>query len=187
MTFPKQGSIPNQRGKGGVVCGRRGLPREWVLQMYADYQRLGSLEKVGKLHDRTRQNMFGIFQTHRLPLNAKKFLPARQVDGRKFTRQKTGGKHRYWRATIRKKKTEYLHHAVWIQHHGPIPPGFKVCFKDGNADNCRIGNLELLSNSEQVRKYAAKGENGATKAAAANLALLLSGKGKGIAQLRHAA
>lgn len=173
-TFQKQGSFPNLRGQGGCHCGRRGLPREWVEAMYADYLRLGSLEKVGKLHGRTRQNMFGIFQTAGLKLNAKKFLPAIEHNGKKFTMQKTAGRHKYLRATLRKGKTVYLHHEIWMAHHGPIPPGHKVCFKDGNHLNCDIGNLELLSNSEQVRKHAT-GANQFTVNAQARLAVLLRG------------
>lgn len=143
MTTP----IPKQSGKGGCVCGRRGLPVEWVMQMYADYLRLGSLEKVGKIHNRTRQNMFGIFQTHGLKLNPKKFLPAVDHNGRKYTAQKTCGKHRYLRATVGRGagRERYLHHVVWEAAHGPIPRGHKVAFKDGNHLNCTLENLELLT------------------------------------------
>jgi hypothetical protein len=34
---------------------------------------------------------------------------------------------------------------VWEQHHGPIPKGHAVVFKDGRRDNCDIANLECIS------------------------------------------
>jgi HNH endonuclease len=179
--------IPKLAGKGGCHCGRRGLPREWVYQMYEDYQILGSLEKVGKLHGRTRQNMFGIFQTAGLKLNPKKFLPAIIHKGVKYTEQKTQGRHRYLRGTLRKGKTLYLHHVIWEENNGPIPLGFKVCFKDGNHLNCTIGNLELLSNSDQVRKYATKGHNQFTVTASARLKRLIAGSAASTALKRRAA
>lgn len=166
--------VPKMAGQGGCHCGRRGLPREWLMQMYADYQRLGSLEKVGELHNRSRQAVFDIFKRRGLKLNAKKFLPVVTYKGVKYTCQKVCGRHRYLRATTsRKGRIKYLHHVIWIEHHGPIPPGHKLAFRDGNHLNFEIGNLELLTNSEQVSKYAAKGNNQFTKTAAARLNLLL--------------
>ncbi len=167
-------SVPNWRKRGGVYCGRRGLPKEWLEVMYADYQRTGSLEKTGKLHGRTRQSMFGLFKYHGFKLNAKKFLPPVVYKGMKFTCQKTQGRHRYLRATVRNGKTEYLHHLVWEEHNGPIPSGFKVCFKDGNHLNWKLDNLELLSNADQVRKHAT-GHNQHTRSAQARLQLLIRG------------
>lgn len=188
--FPKMGTaVPKLSGQGGCYCGRRGLPREWVMQMYADYLRLGSLEKAGALHGRTRQNMFGIFQTHGLKLNAKKFLPVLEYKGRKYTEQKTCGRHRYLRDTVRGRngdRTIYLHHVIWMEHHGAIPKGHKVVFRDGNHRNCAIENLELLTNSEQVKRHAT-GANGATKLAKQRLAMMLQGGGSQLANLRRAA
>jgi hypothetical protein len=43
-----------------------------------------------------------------------------------------------------------LHWRTWEEHHGPIPPGHKVVFKDGDRANCAIENLELLSNAEMM-------------------------------------
>lgn len=172
IPFPKLG------GKGR---GYR-LPRSWVRTMYRDYQRLGSLEKVvGLVHNRTRQNMFGIFQTAGLKLRPRVFLEAVVYKGRKYTCQKVCGRHRYLRDTIRgrgrkglRTKTVYLHHVIWEEHNGPIPAGHKVVFKDGNHLNWDISNLILLSNSDQVRR-GATGANQFTKSAGERLARLLNG------------
>lgn len=43
-----------------------------------------------------------------------------------------------------------LHHYVWEQVHGPIPPGCKVTFLDGNIQNVSLENLALVSNAEQM-------------------------------------
>ena len=43
---------------------------------------------------------------------------------------------------------EMLHRAVWEEHHGKIPDGMMVTFKDGNKENCTIDNLELITHAE---------------------------------------
>lgn len=45
---------------------------------------------------------------------------------------------------------EMLHRAVWEEHNGPIPEGMMVAFKDGNTENCDIGNLILIDMAENV-------------------------------------
>ena len=37
---------------------------------------------------------------------------------------------------------------IWEQHHGKVPKGYYVCFKDGNSLNCELSNLFLVSHSE---------------------------------------
>ena len=43
---------------------------------------------------------------------------------------------------------EFLHRAVWEEHHGPIPEGMVVTFKDSNPENCSIENLMLITRGE---------------------------------------
>lgn len=152
----------------------RSLPSEVVAAMYAAYRAGRSLEQVGEAFGRTRQSVYDTFKRRGLKLRGKVFLAAIEYGGRKFTSQKTGGRHRYLRDTIHRAKTRYLHHLVWEEHHGPIPKGHKIAFRDGNHLNVAMGNLELLTNSEQVRKYAAKGQNAATKSAPVRLSTLLA-------------
>ncbi len=45
-----------------------------------------------------------------------------------------------------------LHHQVWEQHHGPIPPGHAIAFKDRNRANCEIDNLECIPRAELARR-----------------------------------
>lgn len=162
--------------RGFITPGSRELPEELVAAMWHDYQRGLSLEEVGKEHGRTRQSIFGIFQKRGFKLRSKVLLPVVEYKGRRYTCQKTCGKHRYLRDTIngrRGDRTKYLHHVIWEEHYGPIPRGHKVAFKDGNHLNFAIGNLELLTNSEQVRKYACKGRNQFTVTAKPRLESLL--------------
>jgi hypothetical protein len=42
-----------------------------------------------------------------------------------------------------KRTKRFLHRVVWEQHHGPLPKGHKVYFKDKNPDNWSIDNLYL--------------------------------------------
>lgn len=43
---------------------------------------------------------------------------------------------------------KYLHRKVWEDHHGPVPDGHAVAFKDGDKQNCDIHNLILVSRAE---------------------------------------
>ena len=45
-----------------------------------------------------------------------------------------------------------LNRHVWEQHYGPIPPGHAVVFRDRDRANCAIGNLELISRAELMRR-----------------------------------
>lgn len=46
----------------------------------------------------------------------------------------------------------YVHRLLWEQHHGPIPRRHKVVFRDGNKTNLTIGNLELVTYKEAMRR-----------------------------------
>jgi hypothetical protein len=43
------------------------------------------------------------------------------------------------------------HIIVWELHHGPVPKGMIVIFRDGDRRNFRRSNLVLISKSENVR------------------------------------
>jgi hypothetical protein len=45
-----------------------------------------------------------------------------------------------------------VHWREWEKHYGPIPPGHKVVFKDGNRAHCAIDNLELVTDAEMMRR-----------------------------------
>ena len=54
----------------------------------------------------------------------------------------------------KKIKNSYrLHQAVYEFHKGKIPKGFLVHHKDGNKENNKISNLELLSSKEHFEKH----------------------------------
>ena len=49
-----------------------------------------------------------------------------------------------------------LHHYNWYEANGPIPDGHRLVFRDGDYNNCRADNLELLTLSEfNARQIAA--------------------------------
>lgn len=49
-------------------------------------------------------------------------------------------------------KWRLKHRVVWEQHNGEIPKGCNVQFRNGNALDCSIGNLYLISRAEQMAK-----------------------------------
>ena len=44
------------------------------------------------------------------------------------------------------------HRWTWEQHHGKVPDGYIVAFRDGNRQNCDIDNLYLISRQENSRR-----------------------------------
>ena len=47
---------------------------------------------------------------------------------------------------------EFLHTALWRQHHGPIPRGHAVVFRNGDKTDIRIDNLELVTRTELMHR-----------------------------------
>jgi len=45
-----------------------------------------------------------------------------------------------------------VHHLLWREHFGEIPEGHKIAFKDGDKTNIVIGNLELVTDAEMMRR-----------------------------------
>ncbi|ACB76660.1 hypothetical protein Oter_3383 [Opitutus terrae PB90-1] len=119
-------------------CGRTGLPRYAVELMYADYKRLRSLSKTGRLHARTRQSMYQIFQAHGLPLYERRFQRKIRFAGREFTPGKDG----YYRATSGDRRQ--LHYVIWERANGPVPAGHQVTFKNADKRDFRIENLACM-------------------------------------------
>lgn len=45
-----------------------------------------------------------------------------------------------------------VHLLLWEEHHGPVPPGHAVVFKNGNKADIRIENLELITRRELMAR-----------------------------------
>lgn len=45
-----------------------------------------------------------------------------------------------------------VHHLLWIEHHGPIPKGHKIVFKDKDKTKIVIENLEMLTDAEMMKR-----------------------------------
>jgi hypothetical protein len=158
--------------------------------MYADYLRLGSLSKVGRLNGRTRQSVYCVFKAHLLKLNSRNFKRQITYGGRQYTLDKDD----YWRDTIFRSKSfsgeVFLHRRMWTDKRGPIPAGNTICFKDGDRSNCVIGNLVMLTHAEQ-QQVRGTGRNQFSTTAKARLDLLVgnfqSGRRTLSARLKEAA
>lgn len=51
-----------------------------------------------------------------------------------------------------KRKAHYVHRIVWETFHGPIPEGYEINHIDHNKSNNSLGNLELVTHSENIKK-----------------------------------
>jgi hypothetical protein len=47
---------------------------------------------------------------------------------------------------------ELMHRHIYSRHHGPIPAGHIIAFKDGDTLNCDNGNLMLLSRKDNMHR-----------------------------------
>jgi hypothetical protein len=45
-----------------------------------------------------------------------------------------------------------VHKLLWIEHHGEVPQGHAVVFRNGNKEDIRIENLELVARGELMRR-----------------------------------
>jgi len=50
------------------------------------------------------------------------------------------------------RRWKLVHRILWEEHHGPIPKGHVVVFKNGNKQDLRIENLELITQAENMRR-----------------------------------
>lgn len=44
------------------------------------------------------------------------------------------------------------HQVVWEEHHGEVPRGYRISFRDGNPLNCEIDNLYLVTVEVMMRR-----------------------------------
>lgn len=68
-------------------------------------------------------------------------------EGRRYTWSSKG----YWRCTTKGDRHNLARH-VWEERRGPIPPGHKVIYLDGDRFNVRIENLACLSHSDVQKR-----------------------------------
>lgn len=62
-----------------------------------------------------------------------------------FKKLRNGEQESYYCKKIAERTWKMLHHIVWEEHNGPIPPGHVITFLDGNTLNCDISNLMCVS------------------------------------------
>ena len=139
--------------------------RRWGLEKSPEY--LDSVQS-GRLFKGQRRSIATEFKPGQKAWNAG--MKGLQIGGEK-TQFKKGNRPQTWvpdgseRITkdgIRQRKvsdTGYtpkdwrsVHSILWEQHHGPIPPGHLVVFKDRDRTNIVIDNLELISRADNARR-----------------------------------
>lgn len=65
---------------------------------------------------------------------------------------------------------QYLHRAVWIANHGPIPPGHDVHHKDADRTNNHPSNLQCLAEGDHHRLHMLEPERRAASSRAIKIA-----------------
>lgn len=122
--------------------------RDFNVKSIWKKMKLMKLVRTKKQLDLIRKNHIenGIWKKSQLICASKRAYPEHKMiirhtsDNRKYRYIKYGGK-----------MVQY-HRYVWALHHGDIPSGHKIYFKDGNTLNCNIENLICLSGRHMVYK-----------------------------------
>lgn len=66
-------------------------------------------------------------------------------------RKDAAGRQYFW-IIVGDNQYQHLHRYLWEREHGPVPPGHRIIFKDGNQGNCVIENLEMVTDQEAMRR-----------------------------------
>lgn len=112
---------------------------EVVAAMYAMYQTGKSLSQVAKIYHKSRQAVYGVFQSRGYELRTRKFQAIKTIDGKNFYKMKGG----YLRCGVGKKRI-LAHHYIYEKEKGPLPAGYVIRFLDGDLNNLNIENFELV-------------------------------------------
>lgn len=95
-----------------------------------------------EVYERTKHTFF---KKGNIPHNAKN-------DWEEVQRSDSSGRA-YWRIKLPgKRKLVYKHIWLWEKEYGEVPTGYNIIFKNGNSLDCRIENLECISNAELMSK-----------------------------------
>lgn len=125
-------------------------PELWTTRrMYQRYQDGLSLAQVAQEFGVTRQAVYERFRRRGLSLRTRTLQEGISYRGRKYTPDPEG----YYRRTSRQCKNAFLHREIWVEHHGPIPEGHQVGFRDGDKTNLSIDNLICLPVGEMTRLH----------------------------------
>lgn len=65
---------------------------------------------------------------------------------------KKNGHEEYYYIRVALGKWVPLHRHLWEKANGKILKGMKLAFRDGNTSNCKIENLELVTDAEMMRR-----------------------------------
>lgn len=94
---------------------------------------------------RMRETQFKVGEGHKhfnyMPIGA-----TRKIDGylyRKVSDIRNVPHTRNWKLE---------HYLLWEKKRGPVPAGHAVVFRDGNRENIRLSNLELITRAELMRR-----------------------------------
>ena len=128
---------------------------------------LNRARRLGLVKDTDFILEFGRFQKGHVPANKGKKMPYNANSAR--TRFKKGqippntvpvgtevvDSYGYRKVKVsdgsnKQERWKYAHHQVWEAHHGEIPKGSIVVFKNGDSSDIRIENLECITRAQHA-------------------------------------
>lgn len=128
---------------------------------------LNRARRLGLVKDTDFILEFGRFQKGHVPANKGKKMPYNANSAR--TRFKKGqippntvpvgtevvDSYGYRKVKVsdgstKQERWKYVHHQVWEAHHGEIPKGSIVVFKNGDSSDIRIENLECITRAQHA-------------------------------------
>jgi len=94
---------------------------------------------------------------HMAKFKAKQFkkdnIPHNSKEDFKEVKRKDSSGHYYWMIKLpENRRLVYKHIWIWEEKNGKAGKGFNIVFKNGNSLDCRIENLEKVSNAELMER-----------------------------------
>lgn len=112
----------------------------------------GSFRKGNVSHNKGRRMPVHVYEKAKATM----FKPGHKRNvkevGHISIRKDSGGRRYYKYIKIKDRVWHLLQRHIWEKHHGPIPKGHVITFKDGDSMNCQIDNLEMISMRENARR-----------------------------------
>lgn len=127
-------------------------------------------KRYGHLVCQRQASIAARFKKGNVPVNAGKkmadYMCPSAIEKTKATRFKKGDKphntkyngyerisvYGYTEVRVSERKFVQKHRLIWEQHHGQIPAGTNIQFRDGNRQNCAIENLYAITRADQIRE-----------------------------------
>lgn len=147
-----QSAIYGQANIMGLKRSEEWLKSKECGRIYKGIAPNGTRHKFEKGHKTWNAGTKGLTSRNRTTFKKGNIPPQLHPDGDGAItiRNHKGTKYKYIR--VSKGKWKELHRYLWEQANGEIPKTHIVIFKDGNTMNCELGNLQMITMEDNMKR-----------------------------------